>query len=396
MTDVINFAVNPEQELTDQIDKFANSATYKDCKIRVMADGHAGKGCTVGSVIEYKNKISPFTVGVDICCRVSAYKIPEQDIDFEKLDKVIHERIPSGHSIRQKEHELSQSFPYDSLRCWPDIRENEERYRKSMGTLGGGNHFISVEGDYLLIHCGTRNLGFQVANYYQDKAVKSRDNRIEVYKRCRDLYIRAAVEAKRYQNIDPIKQKYKQIIEEEPDNDLCYLSGTYMKDYLEDMRLLRYWSYYNHEVIFSEIFKGMGWDHSMSIPHISSIHNYVDTKQGIIRKGAIDASFGKYGIIPLNMASGSLIVRGKGNKDYLCSGPHGAGRVMSRKEARMTIDMADYRKAMEGIYTTSVCRDTIDEAPQSYKDADAIIKAIEPTVEVLEHIRPRYNFKAKD
>ena len=138
MADVKNFAVNPEQELIDQIDKFAASKAYKDCKIRVMADGHAGKGCAVGSVIEYKDKISPFTVGVDVSCRVSAFKIPEYGIDFEKLDKIIHERVPSGHSIRQKEHEFSQTFPYDMLYCWPDIRENEDRYRKSMGTLGGG------------------------------------------------------------------------------------------------------------------------------------------------------------------------------------------------------------------------------------------------------------------
>lgn len=395
MADVINFAVNPEPELVEQIDKFAGSAAYQDCKIRVMADGHAGKGCAVGSVIEYKDKISPFTVGVDICCRVSAFKIPDHDIDFEKFDKVIHERIPSGHSIRQKEHELFQLFPYDSLHCWSDIRENEDRYRKSMGTLGGGNHFISVEGDYLLIHCGTRNLGLQVANYYQDRAIELRDNRIDVYKRSRNICIKASVQAEDYQSIEAIKQNYKRIIENEPENDLCYLSGKDMEYYLDDMDVLRTWSLYNHKIIATEIFDGMGWEENLLIPDISTIHNYVDTKQGLIRKGAIDASLGKLAIIPLNMASGSLIVRGKGNEDYLCSGPHGAGRVMSRKEARMTINMVDYQKVMEGIYTTSVCRDTIDEAPQSYKDADAIIKAIEPTVKVLEHIRPRYNFKAK-
>ena len=396
MIDVINFAVNPEQELINQIDKFAASKAYKDCKIRIMPDGHAGKGCAIGSVIEYQDKISPFTVGVDICCRVSAFKIPEYGIDFEKLDRVIRERVPSGHSIRQKEHGLSQIFPYDSLRCWLDIRENEDRYRKSMGTLGGGNHFISVEGDYLLIHCGTRNLGLRVANYYQNVAIERRDNRIDVYKRSRDICIKTAAQAEDYQSIEAIKENYKRIIEEEPDNDLCYLSGKDMEYYLNDMDVLRTWSLHNHKTIAMEIFDGMGWGENLFAPDISTIHNYVDTEQGLIRKGAIDASLGELAIIPLNMASGSLIVRGKGNENYLCSGPHGAGRVMSRKEARMTIDMANYQKAMEGVYTTSVCQDTIDEAPQSYKDADAIIKAIEPTVEVLEHIRPRYNFKAKE
>ena len=258
------------------------------------------------------------------------------------------------------------------------------------------NHFISVEGDYLLVHCGTRNLGLQVANYYQNVAIQRRDNRIDIYKRSRDLCIKASVQAEDYQSIEAIKENYKRIIENEPENDLCYLSGEDMDHYLNDMKLLCTWSLFNHGAIATEIFDGMGWKETLCLPDISSIHNYVDIEQRVIRKGAIDASLGKPGIIPLNMASGSLIVRGKGNEDYLCSGPHGAGRVMSRKEARMTIDMADYQKVMEGIYTTSVCRDTIDEAPQSYKDADAIIKAIEPTVEVLEHIHPRYNFKAKE
>lgn len=258
------------------------------------------------------------------------------------------------------------------------------------------NHFISVEGDYLLVHCGTRNLGLQVANYYQNVAIERRDNRIDVYKRSRDLCIKAAAQAEDYQSIEAIKQNYKRIIDEEPENDLCYLSGLDMEHYLNDMKLLQMWSARNHAVIATEIFDGMGWRGIPVLPDISTIHNYVDVEQGVIRKGAIDASLEKLAIIPLNMASGSLIVCGKGNEDYLYSGPHGAGRVMSRKEARMNIDMADYQKAMEGIYTTSVCNDTLDEAPQSYKDADAIIKAIEPTVEVLEHLRPRYNFKAKE
>lgn len=258
------------------------------------------------------------------------------------------------------------------------------------------NHFISVEGDYLLIHCGTRNLGLQVANYYQNVAIERRDNRVGVYKRSRDLCIKAAAQAEDYQSIEAIKENYKRIIDEEPENDLCYLSGQDMEHYLNDMKILQMWSIRNHGVIATEIFDGMGWKGVSVLPDIFSIHNYVDVVRGVIRKGAIDASLGELGIIPLNMASGSLIVCGKGNEDYLCSGPHGAGRAMSRKEARLTLDMAEYQKAMEGIYTTSVCKDTLDEAPQSYKDADAIMKAIEPTVEILEHLRPRYNFKAKE
>ena len=254
------------------------------------------------------------------------------------------------------------------------------------------NHFISIEGDYLLIHCGSRNLGVQVANYYQNKAIAARDQRIkDIY----DRYEQAiAIEREKghFDQIQSLLDGRKVETLSQPENDLCYIEGRDMENYLYDMDMLRNWSFLNHQVIAYEIFDNMGWD---MFDHFSSIHNYVDTDAHIIRKGAIAAYEGQLGIIPLNMASGSLIVRGKGNEDHLCSAPHGAGRVMSRKVARLNIDMADYQKAMEGIYTTSVCNDTLDEAPQSYKDADAIIAAIQPTVDIIEHVHPRYNFKAK-
>lgn len=231
-----------------------------------------------------------------------------------------------------------------------------------------------------------------VANYYQNKAITARDQRIkDIYSRYEDA-IAEEREKGHFDQIQPLLDGRKVEILSQPDNDLCYIEGQDMEDYLHDMDMLRDWSFDNHQIIAHEIFDGMGWH---VVDHFSSIHNYVDTEHHIIRKGAIAAYEGQLGIIPLNMASGSLIVRGKGNEDYLCSAPHGAGRVMSRKEARMNIDMADYQKAMEGIYTTSVCNDTLDEAPQSYKDADAIIAAIQPTVTVIEHLRPLYNFKAK-
>lgn len=255
------------------------------------------------------------------------------------------------------------------------------------------NHFISVESDYLLIHCGSRNLGVQVANYYQNKGIAARDKRIkDIYNRYEQA-IAVEREKGHFDQIQSLLDGRKVEILSQPENDLCYIEGQDMEDYLHDMDMLRFWSFDNHQVIAYEIFDGMGWD---MFEHFSSIHNYVDTENHIIRKGAIAAYEGQLGIIPLNMASGSLIVRGKGNEDYLCSAPHGAGRVMSRKAARLNIDMADYQKAMEGIYTTSVCNDTLDEAPQSYKDADAIIAAIQPTVDIVEHIRSRYNFKAKN
>lgn len=392
-----NYAVNNIDEMAEEIEYLRHHSVYRNSDIALMPDAHKGKAhASVGFVATYTDKIVPNTVGVDIACRVSAYRILRiyaVDIDFEKLDKVIHERIPAGHSIRQNEHDLSKSFPYEKLRCWDAIKDKEDRYRKSMGTLGGGNHFISIEGDYLLIHCGSRHLGLMVANYYQNKAIAARDQRIkDIYSRYEDA-IAEEREKGRFDQIQPLLDGRKVEILSQPDNDLCYIKGQDMEDYLHDMDILRDWSFDNHQIIAHEIFDGMGWH---VVDHFSSIHNYVDTEHRIIRKGAISAYKEQLGIVPLNMASGSLIVRGKENEDYLCSAPHGAGRVMSRKEARMTIDMAEYQKAMEGIYTTSVCKDTLDEAPQSYKDADAIIKAIEPTVEVLEHLRPRYNFKAKE
>lgn len=244
-----------------------------------------------------------------------------------------------------------------------------------------------------MIHCGSRNLGVQVATYYQNKAIAARDARIqELCDYCKGdiAYYRLLGYFEEIQNLIEARNE---AIAAEPIDDFCYIEGQDMEDYLHDMDMLRDWSFLNHQVIAYEIFGNMGWD---MFEHFSSIHNYVDTDAHIIRKGAIAAYEGQLGIIPLNMASGSLIVRGKGNEDYLCSAPHGAGRAMSRKAARLNIDMADYQKAMEGIYTTSVCNDTLDEAPQSYKDADAIIAAIQPTADIIEHVRSRYNFKAKN
>ena len=394
-----NYTVDNINEMAEEINYLRRYSIYRNSDIALMPDAHKGKAhASVGFVATYKDKIIPATCGVDIACRVSAYHIYADDIDFEQLDKVIHERVPSGHSIRSVEHELSVKFPYDELRCWNAIKDNEERYRKSMGTLGQGNHMIEVDQShdgtcYLIIHTGSRNLGVMVANYYQSKGIAARDQRIkDIYDRYEQA-IAVEREEGHFDQIQSLLDGRKVEILSQPENDLCYIEGQDMEDYLHDMDMLRFWSFDNHQVIAYEIFNGMGWD---MFEHFSSIHNYVDTENHIIRKGAIAAYEGQLGIIPLNMASGSLIVRGKGNEDYLCSAPHGAGRVMSRKAARLNIDMADYQKAMEGIYTTSVCNDTLDEAPQSYKDAGAIIAAIQPTVDIIEHVRPRYNFKAKN
>lgn len=391
-----NYAVCGSETLNEQLNIIRNSEAYREQDIAIMPDAHAGKGAVVGFSSTYDDKIVPCTVGVDIACRVTLFRIVG-DIDLDVLDRVIHNYIPSGNSIRQTEVFGSQYFPYEKLRCWDGIKDGEERYRKSMGTLGGGNHYIAVEGNdenkYLAIHCGSRNLGLRVANYYQELAIAARDARKkEIY----DRYEQMIAEKREKGYFDAIQQLIeirKTEIAAEPIDDLCYIEGQDMDDYLHDMDMLRQWSYLNHVTISQVIAQNCGWEYSAEI---SSIHNYVDTEHKIIRKGAISAYEGELGIIPLNMRDGSLIVEGKGNKNWNCSLPHGAGRILSRSEARRTLDLADYEKSMEGIYTTSVCSSTIDEAPDAYKPAELIEQAIGDNAEIIEHIYPIYNFKAKN
>ena len=390
-----NYAVCGSETLNEQLNVIRNSEAYRGQDIAIMPDAHAGKGAVVGFSSTYDDKIVPCTVGVDIACRVTLFRIVG-DIDLDILDRAIHNYIPSGNSIRQTEVFGSQYFSYEKLRCWDDIKDGEERYRKSMGTLGGGNHYIAVEGNnenkYLAIHCGSRNLGLRVANYYQDKAIAARDARKkEIY----DRYEQMIAEKREKGYFDAIQQLIeilKTEIAAEPIDDLCYIEGQDMDDYLHDMDMLRQWSYLNHVTISQVIAQNCGWEYSAEI---SSIHNYVDTEHKIIRKGAISAYEGELGIIPLNMRDGSLIVEGKGNKNWNCSLPHGAGRILSRSEARRSLDLADYEKSMKGIYTTSVCSSTIDEAPDAYKPAELIEQAIGDNAEIIEHIYPIYNFKAK-
>ena len=390
-----NYAVCGSETLNEQLNVIRNSEAYRGQDIAIMPDAHAGKGAVVGFSSTYDDKIVPCTVGADIACRVTLFRIVG-DIDLDILDRAIHNYIPSGNSIRQTEVFGSQYFSYEKLRCWDDIKDGEERYRKSMGTLGGGNHYIAVEGNnenkYLAIHCGSRNLGLRVANYYQDKAIAARDARKkEIY----DRYEQMIAEKREKGYFDAIQQLIeirKTEIAAEPIDDLCYIEGQDMDDYLHDMDMLRQWSYLNHVTISQVIAQNCGWEYSAEI---SSIHNYVDTEHKIIRKGAISAYEGELGIIPLNMRDGSLIVEGKGNKNWNCSLPHGAGRILSRSEARRSLDLADYEKSMKGIYTTSVCSSTIDEAPDAYKPAELIEQAIGDNAEIIEHIYPIYNFKAK-
>lgn len=390
-----NFAVSNYDEIDDELTFLIKNSIYNESNIAIMPDAHRGKAhASVGFTATYTDKIIPNTVGVDIACRVSLFRI-DGEINLDILDKAIHEHVPSGNSIRQNEPIESQQFPYEELRCWDGIKDGEERYRKSMGTLGSGNHYIAIEGNdenkYLAIHCGSRNFGLRVANYYQELAIAARDARKkEIYDRYEQM-ITEKREKGYFNAIQQLIEIRKTEIAAEPIDDLCYIEGQDMEDYLHDMDMLRKWSYLNHYTIASFIAMVTGWSYP---EEISSIHNYVDTEHKIIRKGAIAAYEGELGIIPLNMRDGSLIVRGKGNEKYLYSAPHGAGRIMSRAEAKRNIDMVEYEKSMQGIYSTSIKNSTIDEAPMAYKPSEEIIKAIEPTVDIIEHIYPIYNYKA--
>ena len=259
------------------------------------------------------------------------------------------------------------------------------------------NHFIAVEcgetGDYLLVHCGSRRLGLDVANYYQDLAVRRKAERIKERHNQYDALIAVEREKGHFDQIQSLLDGRKVEDLNEPENDLCYLEEQDMEDYLHDVELIHHWSFLNHKVIAESIFGAMDWEVGK---HITSIHNYIDTEHKIVRKGAIAAYEGQEGIIPLNMADGSLLVVGKGNKEYNCSAPHGAGRLYSRKAAKAELSMDDYKRSMDGIYTSCVCENTLDESQAVYKPADLVIDAIVPTVDIIDHLRPIYNFKAKD
>lgn len=343
-----------------QIEKLCNQLFLKDAKIRVMPDVHVGKGSTIGTTMTITDKVVPNLVGVDIGCGLIVVKIKDRVIDFKKLDKVIKEHIPSGFSIRQKKHTLGEKIDLSRLKCSQSV--DLQRGYLSLGTLGGGNHFIEVnEGDnyqkYLVIHSGSRHLGLQVATYYQE---------------------RARTYAKEY-NIDV-------------DEDLAYLEGTQMQDYLHDMKIIQQFASLNREIMAKIIISKMNW---IVIDVFQTIHNYIDINQKILRKGAISAMEDELFIIPLNMRDGSYLLKGKGNPDWNYSAPHGAGRRLSRTQARKQLRLADYQSAMTGIYSSMISHHTLDEAPMAYKDGNTVLTQIKPTAEVVERLSVLYNFKSK-
>lgn len=385
------YAKTLDETTKEQIDNLSSSEAYGDCQIRIMPDAHAGSGCTIGTVILIKDKVVPTTVGVDIGCGMLVIKLGKIDLDLKKLDEIINESVPSGFMIHEKPvlPENIASKILDGIIC-PTVEKDKAWC--GIGSLGGGNHFIEVDVDdegnlYLVIHTGSRNAGKLICEYYQDIANKKTVDRN--FQRRNEVIAKLKAEGR----ASEIQQFLKGLGPCKLSKDLSYLEGQDLKNYMHDMRLMEEYAVWNRSTIWSIIRTNMGLDDA---EHFETIHNYIDTDSYIIRKGAVRADAGVELIIPMNMRDGSLICVGKGNADWLCSGPHGAGRLMSRSEARAKLSLDEFKSEMSGIYSTTVCQETIDESPMAYKPMDEIVSLIEPTVEIVKVIKPIYNFKAKE
>lgn len=402
MKDLKIFTENIEQEAIDQINTLLDQPAFANCKVRIMPDVHAGAGCVIGFTANLGDKVIPNIVGVDIGCGMLTVNLGKIDIDYAKLDATIRAKIPCGRNVRGKMikdlHLCTSQAIIEKLRCKDELR-NRSWLERSMGTLGGGNHFIEIDEGadgtkYLIIHTGSRNLGKQVAEYYQRLAIRrfysKKEERAEIIAKLK------AEGRERDIQVELAKLEYKQ--SSGMPKDLCYLEGSDRDDYLYDMRLCQAFAASNRIFIADDIHKGMGWKSSWSPANhawFHTVHNYIDG-ENMIRKGAISAKAGEKLLIPINMRDGCIIGVGKGNEDWNYSAPHGAGRIMSRHKARELVSLDEFEKSMDGIYTTSVCADTVDEAPMVYKPMDEIIANVHDTVDILEIVKPVYNFKASE
>lgn len=386
-----------EMKAIKQIDELLEQEPFKDCKVRIMPDVHAGKGCVIGFTADLGNKVIPNIVGVDIGCGMLCVELGNIELNLEKLDNIINEYIPAGRNIR--EQKLIDFEKINELYCLRELKESK-KFNRAIGTLGGGNHFIEVDIDdednkYLVIHTGSRNLGKQVADYYQNLAIELCSGKEELFKKKEKIIKEYKEQGRKSEIQQALKDLEKEYKNSNPDlpKDLCYLEGKYREMYLHDMRICQEYASLNRCYIARTILLNMG--KQIYQKYFETIHNYISFEDNIVRKGAISAKEGEKVLIPINMRDGSIIAVGKGNEDWNNSAPHGAGRIMSRIKAKETFKLDDFKESMKGIYTTSVVEETIDEAPFVYKPMQEIIDNIQDTVEIQKIIRPIYNFKAK-
>lgn len=379
-----------DSDSISQVISLLNQPYAEGSRIRMMPDIHAGAGCTIGTTMTIQDKICPNLVGVDIGCGMETVRIREKRMEPQKLDVVIREGIPSGFAIRDKAHRYASKIDLCELYCAKHV--DLQRAERSIGTLGGGNHFIEADRDddgniYIVIHSGSRHLGLQVANYYQAEAYKA----LTTYSQEEIEAVIGRLKAEgRQKEIQKALKQFKTKPSPVP-KPLAYVEGELFDRYLHDMKIAQQFAELNRQAMMDVIIKGMKFHVE---EQFTTIHNYIDVQNMVLRKGAVSAQAGERLLIPINMRDGSLLCTGKGNEDWNCSAPHGAGRLMSRSAAKETFTVSEFKKQMEGIYTTSVGRGTLDECPMAYKDIKDIVGNIDPTVEINAVIKPVYNFKA--
>lgn len=391
------FTNNIESTALNQIYTLVKQPAFSNCKVRIMPDVHAGAGCVIGFTADLGDKVIPNIVGVDIGCGMLTVELGKIDINFNELDKVIREKIPSGRNVHN--NRVVRFDELQDLYCYRELKD-AKRFEKSIGTLGGGNHFIEVDTDeddnkYLIIHSGSRNLGKQVAEYYQKLAIEIMRGKDILLKMQEKIIADYKVQGRKREIEKAIKELHRNFHHNPLDipKELCYLTGKYREQYLHDMEICQQFAVRNRGEIVKVILSTMNWN---DIRSFETIHNYIEFGSNMVRKGAISAKENERLLIPINMRDGCIIGIGKGNDDWNQSAPHGAGRIMSRSKARETVSLGDFQQSMKGIYTTSVSMSTLDESPMIYKSLDEILENIKDTIDVIKIIKPIYNFKASE
>lgn len=383
------FTHNIDEMTVSQIEGFLNEELTKEANVRIMPDCHAGKGAVIGTTMKVTDRVVPNLVGVDIGCGMLCVEIQKKDIDFGKLDAAIHALVPSGQAIRSDAHAFNGRIDLDNVLA----NFSKETAIQSLGTLGGGNHFIEMNAAadgrlYLVIHSGSRHLGVKVANYHQKKAIAS----LSTDKEGLEAMIDQLKNEGRHSEIHAAMKSYKSTKPVIP-NDLAYLQGSLMEDYFNDLKIAQEYAKWNRAAMMQVLIEAMDLK---EVGRIDTVHNYIDLDHMILRKGAISARKEELVLIPINMRDGSLLAKGKGNDDWNQSGPHGAGRILSRTKAKQLLQLEDFTDTMKDVFTTSVSQDTIDESPFAYKTMQEIIDNTKDTIEIQSILKPLYNFKAAE
>ena len=402
MSDLKIFTENIEPEALNQIYTLVKQPAFAGCKVRIMPDVHAGAGCVIGFTADLGDKVIPNIVGVDIGCGMLTVELGTVDIDLAQIDSIIRKYVPSGRNVHEGRNVRFEEL--QQLRCFRELKDTK-RLERSIGTLGGGNHFIEIDADsegvkYLIIHSGSRNLGKQVAEYYQNLAIEIMSGKDELYAMQEKLIADYKAQGRKAEIQKAIKELHRKF---NPNplgipKELCYLTGKYREDYLHDMKICQHFAAINRYQIANTIVGNLfGADIAYwKLPMFETIHNYIEFGSNMVRKGAVSAKEGEKLLIPINMRDGCIIGIGKGNEDWNCSAPHGAGRIMSRSKAKEIISLEDFKDSMSGIYTTTVNQSTIDESPMVYKPMQEIMNNIADTVDIVKVIKPIYNYKASE